>query len=134
MSSQVNALTKHVGEDAAAGISAVCSLADGAEIKNFCEDAGFTDVNHFAVDLTLRYPDGREFIKNGILSTPVERFISDWTEDERHELVDESIVGFWKLLRRKIADVSSRFQCRFRDKGLVERKAPNAPRELPESN
>ena len=94
MSSQVNALTKHIGEDAAAGIRAVCNLSNKEEITELFEKAGYVEVEAQTVDLTLTHPDGREFIKYGILSTPIAGIISNWSDNERNNLVNDILSGF----------------------------------------
>jgi len=94
MHSQVAALKKHVGDAAANGIRAVCGLADGDEISGIFEQAGFVDVNWDRIDLTLTYHDGRAFVRNGILSTPVSGIISDWSNDARNALIDDILAGF----------------------------------------
>ena len=94
MNSQVDALTKHISEDAAGGIRAVCKLSDKEEIKGLFEKAGYLEVEAQTVDLTLTHPDGREFIKYGILSTPIAGMISSWSDDERNNLVNDILSGF----------------------------------------
>lgn len=94
MRSQVAALTRHVGEDAAAGIRAVCGLSDGEEIAVFFEEAGFEEVEWQTVDLTLTYNDGRAFVRNGIMSTPVASIVSDWSEDACNALLNDILDGF----------------------------------------
>lgn len=94
MRSQVAALEKHINPEAAAGIRAVCGLADGKEIKGLFESAGYIDVEWKTVDLTLTYPDGRLFVKNGVMSTPVAGLIADWNEDARDALLDDILSGF----------------------------------------
>ncbi len=94
MRSQVDALTKHVGADAANGIRSVCGLADGDEIAGLFEQAGYVDVNFDKVDLTLTHSEGRAFVQNGILSTPVAGIISDWSETARNALIDDILTGF----------------------------------------
>ena len=44
MSSQVAALTKHIGKDAAAGIRVVCELSNGEEVAGLFVQAGLRDV------------------------------------------------------------------------------------------
>lgn len=94
MRSQATALAKHISEDATAGIRAVCSLANGQEIMELFEEAGYVDVDWDTVDLTLTYNDGREFVRNGILSTPVAGIISNWSDHSRNALVDDILTGF----------------------------------------
>ncbi len=94
MHSQAAALEKHFNEDAAAGIRAVCSLANGHEIKDIFEEAGYVEVDWDTVDLTLTYNDGREFVRNGILSTPIVGVISNWSDDSRNAFVDDVLAGF----------------------------------------
>ena len=94
MHSQAAALEKHFNEDAAAGIRAVCSLANGHEIKDIFEQAGYVDVDWDTVDLTLTYSDGREFVRNGILSTPIAGIITNWSDDSRNAFVDDVLAGF----------------------------------------
>jgi ubiquinone/menaquinone biosynthesis C-methylase UbiE len=94
MRSQVAALTRHVDESAAAGIRAVCGLSEGHEIAELFNAAGYRDVRWETVDLTLTYKDGREFVRNGIMSTPVAGVISTWPEESRNALLDDILEGF----------------------------------------
>ncbi len=94
MQSQVAALTANLGPDAANGIRAVCGLPNGDEIAELFEMAGFAQVSWSTVDLTLTYRDGRAFVRNGILSTPVAGLISDWNNDARNALVEDILAGF----------------------------------------
>ena len=89
MRSQVTALEKHIDEAAAGSIRAVCGLSEGDEIQTLFEGAGFAEVNWDTIDLTLTCDDGRAFITNGIMSTPVAGIISNWSEEARNTLVDE---------------------------------------------
>jgi ubiquinone/menaquinone biosynthesis C-methylase UbiE len=94
MRSQVTALEKHINKEAAAGIRAVCGLADKAEIKGLFESAGYSDVEGKTVDLTITYPDGRAFVKNGIMSTPVAGLITSWDDEARDMLLEDVLLGF----------------------------------------
>ena len=69
-------------------------MSDGREIAGLFEDAGFTKVEWETVDLTLTDSDGRAFVRNGIMSTPVAGVISEWPEDARTALLDEILKGF----------------------------------------
>ncbi len=94
MQSQTAALAKHIGADAAAGIRAVCGLANGDDIGGLFASAGFTEIDWDGADLTLTCPDGRAFVKNGILSTLVAGMIANWSDDARGALVDDILDGF----------------------------------------
>ena len=94
MRSQVAALTRHINADAAAGIRAVCGLSDGQEIASLFEGAGFKNVAWERVDLTLTYKDGRAFVRNGIMSTPVAGIVSEWADEARDALLDDILEGF----------------------------------------
>ncbi len=94
MRSQVAALSKHIGDDAAAGIRAVCGLPNPDTIAELFEAAGYGDVERTSVDLTLTYKDGRAFVRNGIMSTPVAGVVSGWPDDARNALLDDILEGF----------------------------------------
>jgi len=94
MRSQAAALSKHVNDSAAAGIRAVCGLPNPEEIAQLFEDAGYVDVEHNSVDLTLTYRDGRAFVRNGIMSTPLAGIVSGWPEDARNAFLDDILDGF----------------------------------------
>jgi len=101
MHSQVAAFEKHIDEAAAAGIRAVCGLSDGNDIQMLYENAGFAVVDWETIDLTLICSDGRKFIRNGIMSTPVAGIISDWSEEARNALVDDILAGFGSYFNGK---------------------------------
>lgn len=94
MHSQSAALENHINKDAAAGIRAVCGLSDKEEIKGLFESAGYIDVECKTVDLTLTHPDGRTFVKNGVMSTPVAGLMADWDDEAREALLDDILLGF----------------------------------------
>jgi ubiquinone/menaquinone biosynthesis C-methylase UbiE len=93
MNSQVAALTKHIDANAAAGIRAVCSLPNGNEIAEYFKEAGFDKVSWETVDLTLLHKDGRAFIQNGIMSTPLAGIIATWSDTDRNALLDDILEG-----------------------------------------
>ena len=94
MRSQVAALTKHINEDAAGGIRAVCGLPDGETIRELFLDAGFQNVVWETVTLTLVHHDALAFVTNGIASTPVANLIVDWSHEARTALIADIVGGF----------------------------------------
>jgi ubiquinone/menaquinone biosynthesis C-methylase UbiE len=94
MRSQVAALSKHVGPDAAAGIRAVCGLADADHIRGLFSDAGYVDVAVETVTLTLEHDDATAFVTNGIASTPVAGLIADWPNERLNALLSDILDGF----------------------------------------
>ncbi len=101
MRSQAAALTKHIDEGAAAGIRAVCGLANGDEIAEIFEQAGYRDVDWDTIDLTLTFNDGRAFVRNGIMSTPVAGTISGWSDDALNAFLDDVLAGFGQYFNGK---------------------------------
>ncbi|WP_169567564.1 methyltransferase domain-containing protein [Sneathiella limimaris] len=94
MKSQVQALEKTISAEAANGIRAVCGLPDAGTIAGLFEEAGYQDIQASTEDLTLFYPDGHEFVRNGIMSTPLAALIADWDLEKKDGLISEILSGF----------------------------------------
>ena len=94
MRSQVAALTKHINEEAAGGIRAVCGLPDGETIRELFLDAGFQNVVWETVTLTLIHNDALAFVTNGIASTPVADLVADRSHEARTALIDDIVDSF----------------------------------------
>ncbi|MCD9147932.1 class I SAM-dependent methyltransferase [Pseudophaeobacter flagellatus] len=61
LKAQADALETHVGAEAAAAVAAICSLPDGAALKDLFEGAGFRDIKVESVTLDLQHPDAAAF-------------------------------------------------------------------------
>ena len=94
MQSQVDAFTKHINEEAAASIRAVCSLADADELRGLFVDAGFSGIRIENVALKLIHENGLEFITGAICATPVASVIAEWGDKRRSELLKDILIGF----------------------------------------
>ena len=94
MASQVAALSRHLGDEAADAIRAVCALSDRAELERLFAEAGFVTVEIKSVSLTLRHPDGRSFAENALTATPAAAAFAALDDAAREALVADFLEGF----------------------------------------
>lgn len=94
MNGQIEILTRYIGEDAANAIRAVCSLSDASMIYDLFDQAGFSEINIESVKLTLRHPDGRDFVAGNMSSTPAADAISKLPDDAQQELLQDFLNTF----------------------------------------
>ncbi|MDF0602067.1 methyltransferase domain-containing protein [Psychromarinibacter sp. C21-152] len=85
LKAQAEALEAHVGADAAAAVRAICSLADGAEIQQLFEQAGFRTIDVTSVTLDLTHPDAMVFATGAMGGMH--------TGDKLSGLADEAVDG-----------------------------------------
>lgn len=77
------ALTKHIGQQAAPFVHAVFSLNDVDEIRQLADDAGLRDVTVTVAPKRLRLPRARDFMWQYIYSTPMANAVAGVTDADR---------------------------------------------------
>lgn len=94
MSSQVAALTRHFGEDSAKSIRAVCGFPDADVIEGLFHKAGFGEVKVESVSLTLRHPNGADFVRGMMTATPRADLLAAMEPEAREALAQDILDGF----------------------------------------
>jgi ubiquinone/menaquinone biosynthesis C-methylase UbiE len=92
------ALTRHIGVEAAEFVSQVFSLHDTAEIHNFINGAGFHDVSVKADTKSLRLPLPEEFLWQYVHSTPLAGAVAQVNDGRRSELVRDVAVKWQEFV------------------------------------
>lgn len=91
---QVDAVTKHIGPDAAQAFAAVSSLSSRDELQRLFDEAGFDDATIESVSLTVENDDAVAFVRGAILASPVASTVLEWDEEAREALVKDILVGY----------------------------------------
>ena len=94
MNSQVGALTRHLGAEAAGAIRAICSLGDANELRRLHTAAGLQEIDIQVVSLTITHPDAYEFMFGLMTSTPVADAIAALDESAQKSLMTDVVEGF----------------------------------------
>lgn len=89
------ALTRHIGAEAAGFVNHVFSLHDTAEIQNLLSGAGFQDVSVQSDTKSLRLPAPEEFLWQYVHSTPLAG-ASAQVDDERRASLERDVVANWQ--------------------------------------
>ena len=66
LEAQAAALDNHIGEAAGDAVRSICSLSNGAEVRQLFEKAGFRHVEVKSTTLDLGHPDARAFAEGAI--------------------------------------------------------------------
>ena len=66
-----DAVSKHVGEETAAGLQAIFSLSNADEIRALLDSAGFTNIEMTVKQLELELPELTDFVPRHISATPM---------------------------------------------------------------
>jgi ubiquinone/menaquinone biosynthesis C-methylase UbiE len=67
----LDAVSKHIGEETAAGLQAIFHLSNSDAIRVLLESAGFTNIEMIVKELELELPTLTEFIPRHISATPM---------------------------------------------------------------
>lgn len=89
------ALSRHVGAEAAGFVNRVFSLHDTTEIQHLVRDAGFHDVSVQADTKPLRLPSPEEFLWQYIQSTPLASAVEQ-LDDARRGSLERDIIEKWQ--------------------------------------
>lgn len=89
------ALTRHVGAEAAAFVVHVFSLHDTAEIQDLVSDAGFQEVAVQSDTQSLRLPAPEDFLWQYVHSTPLAGAVVQMDDDRRGSL-ERDVVAKWQ--------------------------------------
>ena len=90
-----DALTSHLGPDAAGFVRAVFSLHDPGEIRNLVSDAGFTNVHARSDTKTLRLSPPEQFLWEYVHSTPLAAAAAE-LDDSRRDALEHQVVAGWQ--------------------------------------
>jgi len=89
------ALTRHIGAEAAGFVNHVFSLHDEAEIQNLLHGAGFRDVSVQSDTKPLRLPAPKEFLWQYVHSTPLAGVLVR-VDDECRGSLEREVVAKWQ--------------------------------------
>lgn len=89
------AMTRHIGAEAAGFVNHVFSLHDTAEIEQLISDADFRDVAVETNNKTLKLPPSREFLWQYVVhSTPLAGVVENIDEEDLAALEREVVAGW----------------------------------------
>lgn len=89
------ALSRHIGPEAAKFVNHVFSLHDTAELQNLMTGAGFGNVSVQADTKSLRLPSPKEFLWQYVYSTPLAAAVAQ-VNDERRGSLERDVVAEWQ--------------------------------------
>lgn len=89
------ALSRHVGAEAAGFVNRVFSLHDTTEIQHLVRDAGFHDVSVQADTKPLRLPSPEEFLWQYIHSTPLASAVEQ-VDDAHRGSLERDVIAKWQ--------------------------------------
>ena len=89
------ALTHHIGAEAAGFVNQVFSLHDTAEIHTLINGAGFRDVSVQADTKSLSLPPPEEFLWQYVHSTPLAGVVAQMN-DEHRDLLEREVAAKWQ--------------------------------------
>jgi ubiquinone/menaquinone biosynthesis C-methylase UbiE len=93
------ALSRHVGPEAAGFVATVFSLYDAGELRALLGDAGFVDAEVSSERTTLELPPAEHFLWQYIYSTPLAGHVETLSAKRRAELQRE-VVTAWEPFAR----------------------------------
>jgi len=79
----VQAVSKHIGADTAAGLRAAFSLVDSEAIRRLLMAAGFVSVTATVKELHLELPRPRDFVPQHVSATPMSAAYDSASEEAR---------------------------------------------------
>jgi SAM-dependent methyltransferase len=85
----VQAVTKHIGAETAAGLRAAFGLSDSETIRSLVTGAGFKGVKATVKDLDLELPTPQDFVPLHVSATPMSTGFYAATEEARRAVVYE---------------------------------------------
>lgn len=89
------ALTRHIGPEAAGFVNQVFSLHDTDEIQSLVRDAGFRDVSVQADTRSLRLPAPGDFLWQFVHSTPLAAAVAG-VNDEQRSALERDVMAGWQ--------------------------------------
>jgi ubiquinone/menaquinone biosynthesis C-methylase UbiE len=89
------ALSRHIGTEAAGFVSRVFSLYDTAELQKLISSAGFRNVSAQSDVKQLRLPAPNEFLWQYLQSTPLAAAVAQ-VDDERRDSLERDVVAKWQ--------------------------------------
>jgi ubiquinone/menaquinone biosynthesis C-methylase UbiE len=87
----VEAVTRHIGADTAAGLMAAFGLSDPDTIRSLLNDAGLRNVEIDMIDMNLELPPLKDFVPRHISATPMATGFNTATERARRAVIDDVI-------------------------------------------
>jgi len=94
MQSQVDAFSRHIGVATADAIRAVCGLSDRDQIVTHFLSARFKMPQVESVSLTLKHPDGRDFVKGLMSASPAASAIDELPNSKKNLICEDILDGF----------------------------------------
>ena len=91
----IDAMTRHLGNQAAGFARAVFALHDETELQTLLREAGFHRVSTVAEDYELMLPKPGDFLRQYIWSTPLAMVVAEASEEVRAALEHE-VVEAWQ--------------------------------------
>lgn len=85
----VEAVTKHIGVETAAGLRAAFSFSDSETIHALVAEAGFKGVKTIVEELNLELPKPQDFVPLHVSATPMSPGFSAASEDARRAVVQD---------------------------------------------
>jgi ubiquinone/menaquinone biosynthesis C-methylase UbiE len=84
-----DALSRHIGVDAARMMHAPYSLHDGAELAALLSGAGFSDIEVFEEAISCTWASHSQFASRSIAATPIAALFDEASEQARHAVTEE---------------------------------------------
>lgn len=94
MQAQIEAFSRHIGDEAANPIRAVCGFPDPSETQSLFEAAGFEQVKVEKVVLSLFAGKGGAFVDGLLKATPVADKIANMEQSDRNQVRDAMLDAF----------------------------------------
>ncbi len=85
----VQAVTKHIGAETAAGLRAAFGLSDSEAIRALLTGAGFNNMQLTVKELDLELPKPRDFVPRHVSATPMSTGFHTASEEARQAVVDD---------------------------------------------
>jgi ubiquinone/menaquinone biosynthesis C-methylase UbiE len=85
----VQAVTKNIGAETAAGLCAAFSFSDSETIRALLTDAGFKNVKATVKQLDLELPKPRDFVPRHVSATPMSAGFNAASEEARRAVVND---------------------------------------------